>query len=797
MKISYNWLKSLIDFDLTPAELAERLTLNGQAVEELHRLGAGLDGVVVGRATAIRPHPGADRLRLVSVDYGEGRSVEVVCGAPNAAEGGTYPLALEGAVLAGGFEIKRAKIRGVESCGMLCSERELGISEDASGLMELDGALAPGTPLAAALGREDWLLLLDLGANRGDMWSHLGAAREVQAFAGTKIVYPESKPVETDPPVEKLTSVEILDTEGCPRYLARVITEVKIGPSPRWLVERLEAVGQRSINNVVDVTNFILLELGQPLHSFDLDKLGGNRIVVRKAAAGEKITTLDDVVRMLGPAMTVIADETKPVAVAGIMGDKYSEVDQNTSRVLLECAYFDPATNRRTARALGMFTEASRRFERGVDYGLMPYTVDRAARLIAEFSGGKVARGAIDVYPKKIEQNRIRLRASRIERLLDVRLEEREIFRLLESLDFRIAKAGKGVFEVTVPACRSLDVTREVDLIEELARLYGYDRIPERAKLEISPEAPGGGNYIREMQIRARLAGMGFQEAMTTSFSGSDLVEKVYGDQLYDPVRVASPLSAEEDVLRPDLFMSLQACIRRNVNRRNHDLRLFEMGEAFARKPGEKGTGEVRRLALAATGAVGPVHWAGTGGNWDFFGLKGVFEALAEALRVKGLRYERDDHPRYSPAECAAILLDGGRIGHLGLVSHETGRLLDLPEKVYYLEVDLDPLAAAAGEAKYRELFPYPGIRRDMSILVDLEIPCRELVEEIRAASPLVEEVSVFDLYQGEHVPAGKRSLALSVLFQSRERTLTDQEAEAAFAGIVNRLVKKFGVQQR
>ena len=797
MNISYKWLKTLIDFDLTAQELAEKFTLNGQAVEELHWLGAGLEGVVVGRAVAIRAHPAADRLSLVSVDYGQGRNVEVVCGAPNVAVGGTYPLALEGALLAGGMEITKVKIRGVESCGMLCSEKELGLNADAAGLMELDSALAPGTSLAEAIGRDDWRLVFEIGANRGDMWSHLGAAREAQPFTGKKISYPESKPEETGPPIEKLTSVEVTDSEGCPRYMARTITGVKVGPSPRWLVERLEATGQRSISNVVDVTNFILLELGQPLHSFDLDKLAENRIVVRKADAGEKITTLDDVLRTLGPSMTVIADAAKPVAVAGVMGDKYSEVDEKTSRILLECAWFDPATNRRTARALGMFTEASRRFERGVDIGRMPYAVDRAARLIAEVSGGEVARGVIDVYPKKIPPNRIRLRASRIERLLDIRMKDSEITGHLEALDFLVEPVGAGLFDVTVPICRSLDVTREVDLIEELARLHGYNRIPMRAKLEISPQAPGRGVYFGENQVRVRLAGLGFQEAMTTSFTSSELVAKIYGERFYSPVRVASPLSAAEDVLRPELFLSLQACLRGNLNRRHLDLRLFEIGRAFARKPGEGSSGEVRRLGIAVSGAASPVFWSGKSENWDFFGLKGVLESLARSLRVKALTCQPGSHPRCFPPECAQVQLGGTGIGELGRISAEAARELDLPENIYYLEVDLEPLLAAAGEAKYEDISPYPGIRRDMSLLVGLETACSELVDEIRAGSDLVEDVTVFDLYQGEHVPAGKRSLALSVIFRSRRRTLTDQEAEAAFAGIVERLVKKFSVQKR
>jgi len=796
MNISYKWLKTLIDFDLSPQELAARLTMLGHAVDELLYLGQGIEGVVVGRATALRPHPDADKLRLVTVDYGAGSTLEVVCGAPNVRQGGLYPLALVGTVLPGGFELKKAKIRGVESQGMLCSEKELGLSDESSGLLELDESARPGMPLPEALGLDDWRLVLDITANRGDMWSQIGAARELQPVARHKLTRPESAPADSGPAIESLTSVEITDSQGCPRYMARVIENVTVGPSPRWLVERLNAVGQRSINNVVDITNFILFELGQPLHSFDLDRLEGKRIVVRKAAEGEQILTLDGVPRKLGAAMTVIADAVKPVAVAGVMGDKLSEVDETTRRVLLECAWFDPATNRRTSRALGLSTEASRRFERGVDYSAMPLALDRAAKLIAEVSGGTVARGAIDVYPRKLTPPTVELRSSRAESLLGLEFPDSEVRRCLEGIDFKVETLGAGKYSVTVPACRQ-DVSREVDLIEELARVRGYEHIPAPARMSVTPAVSGRRDWYDLAKLRECLAGLGLREVMTSSFTGAAEVEAICGAGVYAPPQLSFPLSSEEGLLRPELSVSLLGCVKRNLNQRNQDVRIFEIGRVFPRRAGSSDSPEERRLGLAALGSRQPVHWSGKGRAWDFFDLKGVLESMAARLKLPELSFVQGSHPALHPGKCAEVRLDGHRIGLLGAINPTLASSLELPDTVLLAELDLDPLLGSRQAPRHSERSPYPGSRRDLAVLVDESVPCAELSAEIQRGSRLVAEVSVFDLYQGQHVPAGKKSLAFSMLFQSVERTLRDEEVDQAFERILRGLIKKFDVKQR
>jgi phenylalanyl-tRNA synthetase beta chain len=796
MNYSYNWLKTLLEFEMDPDQLAERLTMIGHEVEEVRYLGQGLERVMVGRVVAVKPHPQADRLRLVTVDYAGAEPVEVVCGAPNVMEGKNYPLALEGAVLPGGMEIKRARIRGIESCGMLCSEKELNLSEEASGLMELDDSLKPGMPLIQALGRDDYRLVLEITANRGDMWSHLGAARDLQQFSGSKVRLPDAGVRESGRKIDSLTSVTLEDPQGCPRYMARVICDVKVGPSPAWLVERLEAVGQRSINNVVDVTNYVLFELGQPLHAFDLDRLGEKRIVVRKARDGEKMITLDEVERTFDTTMTVIADASESVAVAGVMGGELSGVDENTRRVLLECAYFDPVNTRRTSRSLGLVSDASQRFERGTDYGLMPYAVDRAASLIADVSEGEVAAGTIDIYPVPIEPRKIQLRAERVPRVLGVGFSADKVEKLLSGIDFTVERASDRLFNVGVPACRH-DVNLEIDLIEELARLSGYDSIPVPERMDVTLAVGGRTGFQRETALRHALCGMGFQEAMTSTFVGSSYVETLFGSGTYEPIPLVSPISSEEDVLRPSLMATLLPCIERNLKKRNKDLRLFEIGSVFARKPGEKGTGESRNLALVVTGLQSPAHWSRPAEAFDFFALKGVLESLVDILKVEPLEYTVEAFPGLHPGISARLERNGREVGFIGRLDSSLSGKIDLPDEVVVIEMSLDAFYSGETEKVYRESSQYPGIRRDLSILVDLDITCEELVREIKSGSQIVVEVTLFDLYQGEHVPQGKKSLAFSVLFRSTERTLRDEEVDEAFGRIFKTLVKKFGVQPR
>ncbi len=496
MNVTLNWLKNYIDFEFSPNELADRLTMLGVEVESVKRLGAELEGVVVGSIGSIKPHPNADKLVLCQVDIGESKELQIVCGAPNAREGMLAPVATIGATLPIGLTIKRAKLRGETSHGMLCSEKELGLSaqlasaynmaEDAAGLMELPTDTSLGTPLSEALGLDDVVFELEITPNRPDCLSLIGVAREIRAETGNALKLPEVDFNEDETDIRELTSVTIEDPDLCPRYAARVIRGVKVGESPAWLQQRLESVGVGVINNIVDITNFVLMEYGQPLHAFDYHKLAKNRIVVRRAAAGENITTLDEIDRELTPDMLVIADAEKPVALAGIMGGYDSEITETTSDVLLESAYFNPSSIRATAKALGVSTEASYRFERGADPGVVLAALDRAAHLIAELAGGTICKGVIDVYPGEQPLTEIQLRPERVNFILGTTIDTSEMVQILSNLGFDVNANGTGNYQageetsplqVTVPTFRS-DITREIDLIEEIARVHGYDNIP-------------------------------------------------------------------------------------------------------------------------------------------------------------------------------------------------------------------------------------------------------------------------------------------------------------------------------
>ena len=797
MDISYNWLKSLLDIRLSAEVVAEKLTLVGHAVEEMQYLGEGIGDVLVARAVSIRQHPDADKLRLVTVDFGAGDTLEVVCGAPNVAEGGVYPFAPEGAVLPGGFTIKKAKIRGVESCGMLCSERELGLSDEASGLMELASGLKPGTRLVELLERDDWLMTMEITANRGDMWNHVGAARELQAYAESKMSLPEANPAEDRTKnINDITSVVIDDPDGCPRYMCRVIEGIEIKPSPRWLVNRIESLGQRSINNVVDVTNYVLFELGQPLHAFDLDRLDERRIVVRKAAPAEKILTLDGSERELGESMTVICDAKSPVAVAGVMGGELSAVSETTTRILLECAWFNPVSIRRTSRGLGLLSESSRRFERGIDPGMMEYALDRAAALMIETGGGKAATGVIDNYPRPHELRTVEMRPSRACKVIGIDLESESMVKILEDIDIRVKEVKDDLITVTVPSWRH-DISQEIDLIEEVARFYGYDNVPVPEKLQITPQFQGREKFRGEFEIRRLMRGAGFNEAKTMSLSGSAMTGKIYGPDVFEPIRLQWPISTDDDILRPLIFSSLIPCIIRNVNRGVHDIRLFETGHVFPRKPGSDETGERTDLAIAATGAASPLFWREKQERFDFFSFKGIVEDVLDSLGASDIRFRQEKHPGLHPVISATVVVGGNDLGFIGQIDPKVAGGFEIPDDIFFCELDTNVLAQSVKQGKFRVASQFPGSRRDISILVDEKIECRALMDVIAGASRLVEDVQLFDLYQGEHVPAGKRSLAFSILFRSSEKTLVDEEVDNAFKDIVAKLEKNYEIKLR
>lgn len=797
MNITLNWLKSYIDFDFSAEELADRLTMLGIEVEAIKELGTALNGVVVGKVTTISPHPNADKLVVCQVDIGEQAPLQIVCGAPNVREGMLAPVATIGTDLPTGISIKRAKLRGEESQGMLCSEKELGISDDADGLMDLPADTSIGTGFTDALGLDDTVFELEITPNRPDCLSLIGVAREIRAETGNEIKFPKINIQEDDTDISEITSVTIDDPELCPRYAARVIRGVKIGDSPTWLKQRLESVGIGVINNIVDITNFVLMEYGQPLHAFDCNKLGEHRIVVRRAEQSEIITTLDEEERKLTPEMLVIADATKPVALAGIMGGYETEITDTTTEVLLESANFDPSSVRATAKALGMNTEASYRFERGVDPETVIPAIDRATQLILELAGGTVCEGTIDVYPGKCELLQIELRTERVNFILGTDLEAAEIREILLRLGFGIEtlQQDDSTYQVTVPTFRR-DITREIDLIEEIARVHGYDNIPTTLPKGDIPIPKT--NTLVEVQRRMKkyLLSSGMMEAINYSFCHPNSFDKIRipdDSTLRRPLELQNPLSPEMSVLRTTLLPSLLVNAQHNHNHQIDNIALFEISTVFLNSK------EPARIAGILAGEIGGGVYGNPYHPPDFFDIKGIVEGALETCGITDWTFAITDEPTFHPGRNAEVLLDNQRIGILGEAHPEVLENYELPYKAYLFELDLEKIADAADFSKRFEPIPiYPSVLRDLAIVVDQDMQSDKPIEIIYSTGgSLVESVRLFDVYIGDQVKDGMKSLAYTITYHSATETLTDKEVNDLHDKVVKRLNEELGAELR
>jgi phenylalanyl-tRNA synthetase beta chain len=797
MNVTLNWLKAYIDFEFSPSELADRLTMLGVEVESVKHLGTELEGVIVGSVTSIRPHPNADKLVLCQVDTGETEELQIVCGAPNAREGMLAPVATIGATLPVGLTIKRAKLRGETSQGMLCSEKELGLSDDAAGLMELSTDIPLGTPLSEALGLDDVVFELEITPNRPDCLSLIGVAREIRAETGNPLKLPTVDLQESGINIRDLTSVTIGAPDLCPRYAARVIQGVKVAESPAWLRQRLESVGIGVINNIVDATNFVLMEYGQPLHAFDYHKLAENRIVVRRARDNEQITTLDEVERELTPDMLVIADAEKPVALAGIMGGYDSEITETTCDVLLESAYFNPLSIRATAKALGISTEASYRFERGADPGAVLAALDRAAQLIAELAGGTICDGIVDVYPGQQPLTEIQLRPERVNFVLGTTIEAAEMVQILDRLGFDVDATGK-VYQVVVPTFRS-DVTREIDLIEEIARVYGYDNIPTTLpKGDIPVPAPTPKTEARR-RIKHFLLAAGMMEAVNYSFCDPNCFDKIRlnaDDPLRNTLQLRNPLSPEMSVLRTTLTPGLLENAQHNRNHQIDTIALFEIGGVFVHDGEEK---EPERVTGVLAGQIGEGVYSDPYRHPDFFDIKGLVEGMLEVCGVVDWTLQKTDAPTFHPGRNAEVLLGDRRIGVFGEVHPKVLENYDLPYKAYLFEFDLEGLADAATFAKrFEPISIYPKVARDLAIVVDKETLSDMPTELIyTTGGDAVDSVRLFDVYEGEQVPEGKKSLAYTITYHSATETLTDKAVNTLHDEVVKCLNRELGAELR
>ena len=791
MKVSLRWLKEYVDISMPLEELCERLTMAGLEVGGMEVIGGNWSHIVVGKIVDVSAHPNADRLRLVTVDLGKQRPT-VVCGAPNVAVGDKVVFARVGAHLIDGHsgetvQLKPAKIRGVLSEGMICSEKELGISDSHEGIMILSSGVNIGTPLTEYLG--DAIIDLDITPNRPDCLSVIGIAREIAALTGSKLNITEVHYPELEGAIDSSVSVEIVEPDLCPRYCASLLIGIKVGESPQWLQRRLLACGMRPINNIVDVTNYVMLEYGQPLHAFDYNEIRGKQIIVRRAQSGEIIATLDGVGRTLNPNMLMIADKERAIAIAGIMGGADTEVTENTNSVLIESANFNQAVIHRGSIAMRLSSEASLRFEKGLSRDLPLIALKRATQLMAELAGGKVAKGIIDVYPGKQCRESISLPVADIKRLLGVELDVGEIAKTLELLGFSCRQAeSNSKIHVEVPWWRT-DVTCAADLAEEVARIIGYDRIPTTMLSSQLPRHEPVPMLSLKRQLRNILVSCGFQEILTYSLTSLEMLGRLSPELRLigpAPMKVANPMSREQEYLRTSLRAGLLSVLARNERYQEDDIRLFEIGKVFL--PREKDLPQEKEMLCAVlSGSQHRLSWRSKEEPIDFFVAKGVVESILSQLGV-GASFEKGEDESLCPGRIASVVVGGKNLGVVGELHPKVSGVFELSDVVYLIEIDLDKLASfVVTLKKYQPIPRYPSTSRDVALLVDEKVTYQQICEIIQNF-PLVNLVALFDLYVGEQVPAGKKSLAFRIIYQSPTHTLTDNEVDKVQQQIIDKL---------
>ncbi len=800
MRIPLKWLAEYVTCDWSAERIAERLTLAGIEVAELERVGQSWESVTVGTVIGVQPHPNADRLQLVTVNTGSDSST-VVCGAPNVAVGQKVAFAHAGARLIDGHSgnlstLKPARIRGVLSAGMVCSEKELGLSDDHTCIIELPDDAPVGTPLTDYMG--DVILHLELTPNRPDCLSIIGVARELAALCGGHVVAPN---VRVDDKrhvsVEDVISVIIENGQDCRRYCATVIEGIKTGPSPAWMQARLKACGIRPISNVVDITNYVMLEFGQPLHAFDYDTIAGQQIIVRRARSGEFFRTLDDIERSLNEDVLMIADGERPVGVAGIMGGSNTEVSTGTSTVLLEAANFDRAVIRHGCSFLGLRTEASLRFDKGLHPDLALIAVQRATRLVADICGGVPLRGVCDVYPSPASPFQVMLPNGEVKRLSGIEVSHEDTRTILESLGFEWIAGDEHADTYSVPYWRG-DVTGAADLVEDVIRVFGYDRIPVGApRFTTATVTVPADLWEFKARLRHMMTGVGFQEVLTYSLTGPDgLPLPQHGASLtHEPLRVANPMSKELECLRTSLRESLFHVLARNRRREQSPVRMFELSRVYLPR-GEELPDEREILCAMLSGSVEPVSWHHGDRVMDFYDAKGAAEFLLARCNVTG-RFSPSQDAGLFPGRQADVRVDGDWIGVVGQIHPAVARKFEIDVQTFVVELDVARLMGHSREiTEYEPLSRFPFSERDLAIVVDRDVPY-ESVAKIISGFGLIARAVLFDIYEGEQVPPGKKSFAIRLVFQAPDRTLTDTEVSGVQEKLLARLQSSVGAALR
>ncbi len=807
MKVSYNWLKQYVNLDgVTPEELAEKLTRSGVEVESVEYRNKGVTNTVIGHVVEKSKHPDADKLNVCQVDVGESERLQIVCGAANVDAGQKVVVSKIGAVLPGGLKIKKAKLRGVESQGMICSAKELGMNDkllpksQQEGIMVLPEDSDAGMDAIAYLGLDDVVLELGLTPNRSDCLSMLGVAYEVAAILDRQVELPDLTVKEEGESIPGHVQVAIDAPEHCSLYTARLISNVKLGTSPVWLQSRLMAAGIRPINNIVDITNYVMIELGQPLHAFDYSQVNEGNIVVRLAEEEEKLTTLDEVERTLDAEMLLITDGVKPIGIAGVMGGANSEVSEQTTTILLESAHFTGTSIRKTAKKLGLRSEASLRFEKEVDPEAVVKALNRAAQLMEELAGGTVYKGIVQEKKKDQERPVVSLRLERVNGLLGTDLTIDQAASIMKRLRFEF-KEEKEQLLVEVPLRRQ-DITREVDLIEEVARLHGYDHIP--TTLPVGPTTRGSLTAFQAWQRRIRqvLTGAGLYEVSTYSFTNENIMydfASLYRET--KGIRLSMPMSEERSLLRVNLLPHLAETAAYNKNRQNHDLAIFEMGRVFISDEESLSHLPEEKLGIAGliTGQWCSNHWAQKAESVDFYTAKGILELLFENMGLIGVEYQQAEGLKgMHPGRTAEIFIRGERIGFVGQIHPELQKKYDIDES-YVFQIDMEKMFASREDlSEYKPLPKYPASTRDLAIVVDMDVSAGRLKKAIvEQAGSILESVGLFDVFTGDKIGSGKKSLAFALVYRNPDATLTDQEVNEAQDRVIQALSTEYGAELR
>lgn len=799
MKIPLSWLREYVDIDLPYQEVAHRLTMSGNEVGEIEVIGNTWSKVSVGHVVKLEPHPNADRLRLATVNLGQ-YELTVVCGAPNLSPGQRVPFAEVGARLidarTGSTEtLKAATIRGVHSEGMVCSERELGLGEDHTGILVLPEDAPIGSPLSEYLG--DVIFNLDITPNRPDCLSVIGIAREISALTGKPIKEPILDYNEEGQSIESLVSVEIDDPSLCPRYTASVVRGIKVEPSPKWMQERLRKTGQRPINNVVDITNYVMLEYGQPLHAFDYYTMQHGRVIVRTAHDEETLITIDDVPRQLRSPMLVISDAQKPIALAGIMGGLNTEMKEDTTTVLIESANFDGINTRRTSQALKLRSESSSRFDKGLQPELAAIALRRATQLILQLAGGQACKGIIDVHPQPKDRPILQFTMSRLRKVLGVEVSTERVNEILSSLGFSTNEQDEYSLMVTVPYWRS-DIGQEDDLIEEIARIIGYDNLPTSTlSKSIPPHQPQPDRELRE-RVKDILVASGMQEVISYSLTSMANLEKIQAPtEFLRPLRLYNPMSEDQQYLRTTLRGTILSTLSANQFTVRDGIKIFEVGRVYLPRPSDLPL-EREMLVGVLSGPRWPETWLENEGSLDFFDAKGIVEALLNQLHLK-YDFEPLEDTLFLPGRGARINIQDSPVGVLGEVHTqilESFQIDTTAVTLFELDLELTLQHISSGTSQYKPLPRYPGAYRDLALTLDLNVPATK-VQDIIERNPLVAQSTLFDVYEGSGIPQGMRSLAYRILFQLPDRTLVGETVGQAMTDILADLQREIGASLR